>query len=168
MRVLYSPSYTCIQIRQVTVSPYKSQAIVILQAKHYKGERFIRTRREAVKLNTVKEVNRKETERQEVWDLLGWQRKQILRDKHSQAQQKKWNLKGEAKQSQSWRESRKQHTKGSGQQKMMCTAREKKGRRRLAALCLRRKGMKLAVFSETSRELEPHMQFRLTGVKKHI
>ena len=71
MRVLYSPSYTCIQIRQVTVPPYKSQAIVILQAKHCKGERFIRTRREAVKLNTVKEVNRKKTERQEVWDLLG-------------------------------------------------------------------------------------------------
>lgn len=45
MRGLYSPSYTCIQIRQVTVSPYKSQAIVILQAKHYKRERFIRTRR---------------------------------------------------------------------------------------------------------------------------
>lgn len=130
MRGLYSPSYTCIQIRQVTVSPYKSQAIVILQAKHYKRERFIRTRREAVKLNTVKEVNREETERQEVWDLLGWQRRQILRDKHRQAQQKKWNLKGEAKQSQSQsrsrRESRKQHTKESSQQKMMCTPERKK------------------------------------------
>lgn len=46
--------------------------------------------------------------------------------KHSQTQQNKWNLKGEAKQSQSRRESRKQHRKESGQQKMMCPAREKK------------------------------------------
>lgn len=66
-------------------------------------------------------------ERQEVWDLLGWQRKQRMEDKHSQSQENKSNLKQEAKWSQSQKGKQKQaHKRKQGQHKIMCYARKEK------------------------------------------
>ena len=165
MRCLYNRLlYT--QTCRIAGSPYRFQITLILYAQVRRG-RFLGPEGKCKHwAEKRKWTLSRQRERQEVWDLLGWQRKQRMEDKQSQSQENKENLKQEANWSQSQKGKQKQaHKRKQGQHEIMCYARKgKKADGIWLHHAWEQQGMGavlLCVFSRAIRELELHRQLKL-------